>query len=158
MKTKLALLLLAGCAAATAQRSNGYVFAAPGAAGNSWSGVGTLQFGGGGEVAIGKGFAAGADIGVLAPTQCWSCSVGLFSPGVGYHFVRNPRSRIDPFVTGGYSLMFRSGHANLGHFGGGLNYWFRKGVGLRVEFRDHVYADYGQATHFRGVRLGVTFR
>jgi hypothetical protein len=158
VKIKLAVLMIAGCAAAMAQRSNAYVFAAPGAATAGWSSAGTLHFGGGGEVAIAKGIAAGAEIGALTPPECFSCVVGVLSPGAGYHFVRNPRSKIDPFAGGGYSLFFRSGHTNLWYFGGGVNYWFRRHTALRVELRDHVYAEYGNPIHFWGVRVGFTFR
>jgi hypothetical protein len=31
-------------------------------------------------------------------------------------------------------------------------------VGLRLEFRDHVWSEDGDAVHFWGVRFGVTFR
>ena len=158
MKCKLVLILIAGCSAALAQRTNGFVYAAPGAAVDSYDSVGTLQVGGGGEYLIGKGIAAGAEVGALAPRQNWSGVVGMFSPGVSYHFVHNPRNKFDPYVIGGYSLMFRTEHANLGNFGVGMNYWFHRRVGLRVEFRDHISANSGQAVHFWGIRFGASFR
>lgn len=64
---------------------------------------------------------------------------------------------MDPFVTAGYTLFFRSGHANLWNFGGGLNYWFASRLGLKVELRDHIWPENG-ATHYWGVRIGLNFR
>lgn len=63
--------------------------------------------------------------------------------------------KLDPFVTGGYSVLWSAGHVNAGNFGGGLNYWFAKHFGLRVEARDHL-RDAGRLVQYFGVRFGVT--
>jgi hypothetical protein len=66
--------------------------------------------------------------------------------------------KADPFVSAGYTLMFRAGHANLVHFGGGLTYWFHSRFGSRLEFRDHVHTGDGAAPHYWGFRMGLALR
>ncbi len=64
-----------------------------------------------------------------------------------------------PFVTSGYTPMFRSGTTNGFNFGGGVNYWFREWTRLRLEFRDHVSINLGDTTgHFYEFRVGLSFR
>ena len=141
-----------------AQRSNGYGFFAPGGVTCCGFTAMTLHFGFGGEVMIGKGVGAGAEIGALGTRDHFSNSVvGAFSPNGYYHFVRSPDARVDPFATGGYTLIFRAGHVNLFNFGGGLNYWFHERLALRAEARDHVYTN-GGTLHYWGVRFGLGFR
>lgn len=154
MKTRLFVMILGLAAAAAAQSSNGYVFVAPGGVTCCGNTTTTLHLGGGGEGIIGKGFGAGVEIGALAPTRDYSSAIGAFSANGYYHFIHAKDSKVDPFVTGGYTLFFRSGTANLGNFGGGLNYWFSRHAGARVEFRDHVYT----SDHYWGFRFGVAFR
>ena len=148
-------LILAG--SLSAQPSNGYVFFAPGGVTCCSQTAMTLQFGLGGEAVIGKGIGAGAEISALGTRQYFSDSVvGVFSPNGYYHFVHGKDVKVDPFVTGGYTLLFRSGHANLFNFGGGMNYWFKRHLGLRIEFRDQVHTD-GSAVHYWGIRAGLAF-
>ena len=113
-----------------------------------------LNPGGGAEVTLFKGLAAGADIGYVGYFNDFRANgFGLFSPNLTYNFANS--SNFVPFVTGGYSLMFRSGTANLGNYGGGVTYWFAKRVGLRLEARDTRDAS---GFHITGARFGVTFR
>jgi hypothetical protein len=101
-----------------------------------------------------RGLAAGADIGYVGYYNNFGSSgFGLFSPNVSYHFFNG--TRVTPFVTGGYSLAFRSGTSSLGNYGGGITCWFSRSVGLRVEIRDHRDAS---GSHFTGTRFGVSFR
>jgi len=117
----------------------------------------TLQFGLGGEAVLGKGVGIGAEIGAVGTREDFADSVvGVFSPNGYYHFVHR-KEKLDPFVTGGYTLMFRYGHINLFNFGGGVNYWFHQRLGARFEFRDQVHVD-GSAIHYWGVRFGLSFR
>lgn len=157
MKLKFALFLLVFRAAAMAQSSAGYVFFAPGAVTSEGNSSATYQIGGGGDIILGKGIGVGAEIGALVPKNELSAVVGVFSPGVSYHFIHDKRRKFDPYVAGGYTLIFRSGSENLFHFGVGTNYWFARHVGLRAEFRDQVYTHY-ENIHFWGVRIGVAFR
>lgn len=140
-------------------RAYGYVFAAPGIVANEAGGrTATLHFGGGGEGLIKGGFGVGAEIGGLAPVDGFSEGFGVFSAGANYHFLNATKSgKIVPFVNGGYTMFFRDGVANGGHFGGGVNYWFKERVGLRFEVRDHLVAEI-PSTHFIGFRFGLTFR
>jgi hypothetical protein len=157
MSLKWAVIAFAvASACAYGQRSNGYVFVAPGqlhAAGFSQS---TLQIGFGGEYVVRRvGAGIGGELSALGPTEAFSSAVGVASINGYYHFARS-RARLDPFVTGGYSLFFRSGHLSLGNFGGGVNWWFQPRIGLRLEFRDHIRSS-GRTAHWWGVRFGLVF-
>ena len=160
MRQAILVLVLLGVFAGdlVAQRSNGYVFFAPGGVTCCGHTAMTLQFGLGGEGVLGKGIGVGAEVGALGTRQYFGDSViGVFSPNGYYHFVHGGDIKLDPFVTGGYTLIFRSGHANLFNFGGGLNYWFHGRLGFRSEIRDQVLTD-GAALHYWGVRFGLVFR
>jgi len=111
-------VLIALAAPVAAQSTSGYVFVALGGATVSARTEATLQAGAGFEVALPKGFGAGAEVGALGPLRSWGEStVGFFSPGGYYHFLRKRDRRLDPFVGAGYTMFFRDGHANLFHFG-----------------------------------------
>ena len=112
---------------------------------------------GGAEVAIAKGFGAGAEIGFIAPHQgkFQDTVMGLASAN-GFYHIRHRKPVFDPFVTAGWSGLFRDGNANFFNYGAGLNYWVVPGVGLRAEFRDRVHSN-GTDLHLWGFRLGVTF-
>jgi len=157
MKTRIAVLLFAVAVAATAQSSNGYIFFAPGGVTSSGHTSGTIHAGGGLDAVLYKGAGLNLELGALAPRDCLSCTVGLFSAGGVYYFLHSKNSRIAPFVDGGYSLMFRTGHLNLGYFGGGVNLWPVHHVGLRLEMRDHVNASFG-TIHYWGFRIGLALR
>jgi hypothetical protein len=149
------ICLLAGVLGA--QPSNGYVFLAPGGVTCCHNTTMTLQFGAGGEAVLWKGVGLGAEVGALGARQGFSDSVmGVFSPNGYYHFKHAKDTKVDPFVTAGYTLLFRSGHANLANFGGGLTYWFNR-LGARLEVRDQLNTT-GTITHFWGVRFGLAFR
>jgi hypothetical protein len=160
-KLILAILLMASMpfviAAQTGKeyRGQGYGFVAPGSTSDGGS---TLHFGVGGEGLVYKGLGVGGEIGYLGATRSLNEGFGVLSPDVSYHFLSASKSgKLVPFVTGGYSLLFRSGVGHAVNFGGGVNYWFKDRVGLRLEFRDHVVAhsDLGQ---FFGFRIGLAFR
>jgi hypothetical protein len=136
--------------------SHGYIFAAPG--GTSGGGGGTLHIGGGGEGVFKNGAGIGAEVGYATPFESFGDGLGLFSFNGSYHFLKASHSgKVVPFITGGYTGFFRGGYANGVNFGGGVNYWFKRRVGLRVEFRDNVFVQDGSA-HLLNVRVGLTFR
>jgi hypothetical protein len=142
---------------ALAQRSLGYWFVAPGGLTSSGTTAFDIHMGGGGELAIGKGFSAGIEAGAVGLRHDYTHSVqGVVSANGYYHFRPARDVRWDPFVTGGYSLFFRRGASNLGNFGGGVNYWFLRHVAFRLEFRDHV-AGGGSTVHYWGARFGLSF-
>ncbi len=132
----------------------GYVFFAPGALVQNGSHLGMVHFGGGGEGLLYKGLGAGAELGYVAPWQETSNGIGLLSLNGSYQFQRN--RKVSPFVTLGYSLGFRSGHINMINFGGGAHWWFANRVGLRMEFRDHLYSR--TDLHYLEGRIGLSFR
>jgi hypothetical protein len=140
----------------TEHRGQGYVFVGPGA--SSGDSPTMLNFGVGGEGFVYKGLGVGAEIGGFVPVSEPDAGVGVFSPNISYHFPKASNSgKLVPFVTGGYSLFFRSNIAHAANFGGGVNYWFKDRVGLRVEVRDHVLTQYSDV-HYVGFRFGLAFR
>jgi hypothetical protein len=117
-----------------------------------------LHTGVGVDAVLVKGLGVNLEIGALAPRDELASGVGLFSPGATFYWRRAPDRKVDPFVAGGYSLMFRAGHANLWYFSGGANYWFARRIGLRMEARDHATTGCCLTGHFWGMRLGMAFR
>jgi hypothetical protein len=141
-------------------RGQGYVFFAPGGIFEGGYHTGTAHFGGGGEGLIYKGIGLGAEVGYLTPWRDFSQGIGMASVNGSYHFMRN--RTVSPFVTAGYSLGFREGHINLVNFGGGVNWWMNDRIGLRLEFRDHIYSEshfnHTDRFHYLGGRIGFAFR
>ncbi|MBK9314132.1 MAG: hypothetical protein IPM55_07795 [Acidobacteria bacterium] len=139
-------------------KGHGYLFVAPGAATNGGGSSASLHIGGGGEGLVYKGLGVGGEIGWLGPTRALNDGFGVLSANGSYHFRNATASgKVVPFVTGGWSLAFRSGSAHGGNFGGGINYWFKERIGLRLEVRDHVFNNF-TSTHFLGFRVGLAFR
>lgn len=136
-------------------KGQGYFFVAPGGISGSGRTVSSLHFGGGGEGLLYKGLGVGGEIGYLGLARSLGDGFGVFSANGSYHFRTRSDRKLAPFVTAGYSLAFRSGTANMFNFGGGVHYWFCEKVGLRLEFRDHVWS---REAHFWGLRIGVAFR
>jgi hypothetical protein len=155
---QIAILLTLGPAVALAQSSSGYLFVAPGGVTSGGYTSMTIQAGAGADVHLVKGLGLNMEIGAVGPREDYSQAVGMFSPGATWYFRKGKELKFEPFVNGGYTLMFREGHANLAYFGGGANYWAARRVGLRMEFRDHVYSPYSGAAHFWGFRFGLALR
>lgn len=137
----------------TERRGWGYMFGGAGAATGDFS-TGFFSVGAGGEGLVSNGLGLGAEIGYLAPFRQPGEGLGLFSGDVSYHFSRS--SKLVPFVTGGYSAIFRSGASQGGNFGGGVQYWMKERVALRLEFRDHVFSS--DSPHLVQFRVGLSFR
>ena len=157
----LTLMVLAAPMMVSAQESVpkawGYAFGGVGGSTGDFGSTALLHFGGGGEGRIWRGLGAGAEVGYLLPARNASDGVGLLSTNVEYHFVGSGRSqKVVPFVTGGFSLAFRQGSAGGGNFGGGVNYWMKPRLGLRLEFRDHIFSS--DSPHILGFRVGLSFR
>lgn len=138
-------------------RGQGYGFIAPGVVSDEGSAA-TLHFGVGGEGLVYKGLGVGGEVGYLHPARGFSEGFGIASANGSYHFREASASgKLVPFVTGGYSLFFRSDTANAVNFGGGINYWAGEHVGVRLEVRDHILTANG-AAHYVGFRIGFAFR
>jgi hypothetical protein len=147
---------------AESRRSQGYLFVAPGGTNmfSSGSTTGTLHFGVGGEGFIYKGLGIGAEVGFLPPVRSFKSGDGLLSVNGSYHFISLDKTRkVVPFISGGYSLLFSTGVAHGANFGGGVNWWMRDRLALRLEARDHIFPVSGgtipQAWEFR---IGFSFR
>ena len=144
--------------AASAQTS-GVVFGTPGAVTCCGESQSTLHVGGGVEGLIGDAVGIGGEIGFLGPWAYFRDGLGVMSVNGSYHFLpHQPGRRARPFVTTGYSLFFRDEHVNLWNVGGGIDYWVKPRMAVRVELRDHIHAEDGATVHFWGPRIGVVFR
>ena len=155
---RIALMLAVFCAGALAQRSHFYWLTDAGgltAAGNTRFRAGLV---GGGEIAITKGFSAGPELGIIAPKygRFWSTVMGQGAFNGYYHVYHGRTARFDPYGTMGYAVVFRDGHLNMFNYGGGMNYWAREDLAVRLEFRDRLSRDPVSA-HLWTFRIGVSF-
>jgi hypothetical protein len=137
------------------RRSWGQVFGAAGAITESGDSEAVLHFGGGYESLLAGGAGVTGEIGYLTVFDNFSAGIGVFSVGGLYAFNRD-RTTV-PFVTGGYTLFFRSGTANGFFFGGGVNRWMGDKWGIRIEGRDQVFAS-DTGVHTIEVRFGVILK
>jgi hypothetical protein len=160
------LLLMSSSIAAWAQQSGSYVYmfagptVVPRSAFTRWDGT-FIHAGGGGEARLANRFGLGGELGVLKPvTNQYAITTGLASVTPAYHFIRRDSKRkFDPFVDGGFSVLFGSGAGAAIHYGGGLNYWVGRRLGLRLEFRHHLWSpEGGETVHLIGFRVGIAFR
>ena len=158
MKFGLLALALFCCGAARAQDTRSYLFFAPGGKSSNEGTVRAYSGGAGVAVMLAPHFGVGAELGTIAPTQgkVSDTILGEFSANAYGHFLRH--SAFDPYVTGGYSLLFRDFTANGVNFGAGFNYWFHERVGLLLEGRDTRAQFQSVSTHLWGIRIGLTFR
>ena len=151
----IVLLPFASAAQSEERRGQGYFFVAPTT--TTEGGFG-LHIGGGGEGLVYRGLGVGGEIGYLGAAQELSQGIGVLSPNVSYNFMKASKSgKFAPFVTGGYSLLIGSDAVHAFNVGGGVNWWFKDRLGLRLEFRDHVAVQFGSAQFF-GVRIELAFR
>ena len=132
-------------------RSQGFVYVAP----MFYRDGGILTrplIGGGGDVAVWKRVTLSGDVGWVASAQE---GFGLASVNAAYHLPGSFRDgKLVPFVSGGYSVGFRSSALSLGNVGGGFNYWFRERTAFRFEGRLYTRPSYSVFA----LRLGVSFR
>ena len=136
------------------RKSAAYAFVTPGVQVDG--GYGLFGFGGGGEGLLKAGFGISADIGYVYYTEGgFKDGFGLFSPGVLYQFQRT--RKVVPFVSGGYSLAFKSESTSLVYVGGGFNYWLKDRLGLRFEVRDQPTLPDG-TNNLLQFRIGLLFR
>jgi opacity protein-like surface antigen len=120
----------------------------------------------GGEVLIHKGVGVGIELGYA---RNWSngqgSALGVGSADATYYFLGNKSSKkLQPFLTGGYSLYFGERATTQSGFnlGGGVNIWLAKHIAPRLEFRYqggiNGFHGYSQFNEFIAFRFGVTFR
>ncbi len=159
------LMTLLASFPASAQTSSSYAYVfggpvvVPKSAYTRWNGD-FVHLGGEGEGRLTDRFALGGEMGVLKPvTNQYAATTGLASVSPAFHFLsKNTKSRLDPFANGGLSLLFGRGGAVSLHYGGGVNYWLRRRIGLRFEFRHHIWSpESGETVHMLDLRVGVVF-
>ena len=138
-------------------RGLGYVFAAPGFAAGEGRPTATLQIGVGGELRLFEGLAVGAELGGVGAIADSSDGLGIFSLNGYYHFSNaTRRERLLPFITAGYTgAGTREWGERWFNLGGGVDYWPKNRLGLRVELRDQIDANHSTPLHFAGVRVGL---
>lgn len=147
-----------GVAQDSNHRGQGYVFFAPGGVSVAGNSAATFHVGAGGEGLLYKGLGIGAEAGYLYPKSDFGSGFGMASVNGSYHFVDSDGDRkVVPFATAGYSRAFGNASGNLWNVGGGVNWWMRDRLGLRLEVRDHVTADTPRA-HFWQFRVALAFR
>ena len=136
-------------------RGSAYAFATGGTCQHGYAVAGA---GGGAEGFIWKGLSIGFEAGYQNFIDSYRY-MELSMP-IGYHFGnRKIAAKWDPFITtsllGAGISIDRGDFGAAGSLGGGVNYWFRKRLGFRFEFRSHVLA--GQEITAQG-RVGIVFR
>ena len=118
-----------------------------------------LQVVGGGEGFIYKGLAVGGEGGYGWISGNLHDGAGMFSVNTAYHFRGQDRSRVlVPFVTAGYSMLFRDGHVNGFNAGGGATWWPGAHFGLRFEGRISHFGMGPLGANVYMVRIGPSFR
>ena len=129
--------------------------------------VGGNNTGFGGEVLVRKGVGVGVELGYAGPDWSFdgSGAVGVGSIDASYHFFGNKsRRRVEPFVSGGYSLYYGQRTTTVSGFnlGAGVNLWVIKHAALRLEVRHqggiNRFDGFSQFTHYVAFRFGMTFR
>jgi len=135
---------------------HGYLVLAPLASRSHVSGN-YAHIGFGGEGPIYKRISAGVEFG---PVFEWSrfndSAFALGSANISYHFsTATLGSKVDPFLTAGYSIFIRAGTDNGANFGGGVNVWLKKKIGFRMDVREYTG---NVRAHHLGPRIGIAFR
>ena len=156
----LTVAILAGLAHGQApEKRRGWSYGFTGVGGTTGFDRGTLvHVGAGGERLLVNGFGMGGEIGYLKATRGFGDGLALISVNPSYHFVNTTSNgRVVPFITAGASMAFRGGSSAGGaNFGGGVQYWARERVGVRLEFRDHLFSS--DSPHLYQFRVGIVFK
>jgi hypothetical protein len=139
---------------AEASDNSVYLYEGPGFVSGTGPTDFNLNIGGGAEASLKNGFGVGADVGYTFLNN--TKGFGSFSPGVVYKF--QPSKKLVPFIDGGYALLFRDDTLNAVYFGGGVNYFISKNVGLRLEVRDNIATDKPENFNLMQFKVGVLFR
>jgi len=156
-------LLLAWSEAASAQQLTTYVFGVAGpvfvpqSAFTRWNGT-FLYAGGGIESRIGKTFAMGGDGGILSKSRN---TTGMAAATPAFHFkAEDSPGRFDPFINGGVSILFNTNSVStpMVHFGGGINYSMNRRLGMRLEYRHHLWSPEAEEwVQLAAFRFGMVF-
>ena len=118
-----------------------------------------LNLAGGGEGFVYRGLAIGGESGYGWISGSFKDGVGMFSVNPAYHFKGRGISRaLVPFVTAGYSMLFRDGVVNGFNAGGGATWWPGTHLGLRIEGRIHHFEPGPLGVNVYMFRIGPSFR
>ena len=128
---------------------HGYLYFGPGSGS-------TAHVGAGGEGFVYTGLAIGGEIGYLFPREQFLYGLGVLSVNTSYHVDAHTHWKLQPFVTGGYTLGFREGVGHFLNVGGGITYWLSTHAGLRVEYQEYIPTAW--RGDFREVRFGLALR
>lgn len=153
--------------AASAQQPGRYVFGVggpvfvPESAFSRWNGT-LVYLGGGVESRIGNNFAMGGERRALSKiTSGGGYTAGMAAATPAFHFMaKDSPSKFDPFINGGVSVMFNTGSVSLpmALFGGGLNYSVSPRLGMRFEYRDHVWSPEAEEwVQLAAFRVGMVY-
>lgn len=86
----------------------------------------------------------------------------LMSSDVAYHFrLYGSAKRVEPFAFGGFTVMVNSGHNLAGDYGGGLDVWVKKHVGMRAGLRVYTGNSVSPAVRlgqWAEFQVGLAFR
>lgn len=147
----VALLSVFAPAVAAAQvQSHGYLVAGPFVIDEESSGATTFGVAVGGERVVGGGVSIGGEGGFVKE------AFGVLSANATKHFSTPALSRVLPFATGGYTMFVSPyGIAHAANVGVGLTYAGARGLGARLELRDHFRNRIGE--HYLAIRIGLTF-
>ncbi len=151
---------------AAGQSANGYFSAGGGSSAGAGCCIhpgnpGFAQYAAGGEVVAVQTVGFGAELGGVKKNN----SFVFVSLDASFHLFRKvsaaqrTSSKLDPFLTGGYTYesdLFTS--AKGANFGVGLNYWWARHFGVRAEFRDMVFPASSATANFWAIRGGIVFR
>ena len=162
-------------------KGEGYLSFAPGgrlAGHDEWNHP-TIQVGVGGEGYFSPHWGVGVDFAYLrSPSgdRIAARNWVILSPrAVARLRLQNEKNQVEPFVAGGYSLIDRQ-HSPNGvvfgeiprtwwetehgvNFGGGLDWWLSRSLGLRLELRDCIrFSGSADGNHLVSAHIGLTFR
>ena len=115
----------------------------------------TVHVGGGVETVWSNGLGFAFDAGYFTGSDFGNGALS-FSPAIIYEFPVN--GRVKPYVrAGGTLLANRASGLALWTVGGGINYWFKDRMGLKVEIRDSFLSE-DPSTGLLDVMMGLVFR
>jgi opacity protein-like surface antigen len=136
-----------------------------------------VHLGVGGEGFFNRFVGVGAEAGYVGGSRTSKSDAGILSPNFVARFLaKDDKNKVEPFVTGGYTLFYHQEtytwyYPNLGwvpfteskfrngaNLGAGVNLWASERIGVRFEFRDYILLGNYGTIHFAGGHIGLTFR
>lgn len=158
------LILVCGSAFAQGDfekpQKSGYFFVAPGALSFNQVSQSSVLIGGGFEGYAYKGLGLWIEGGGLHAKSTGSRSwTGLLSLGALYNFQRRADQKVCPFISGGLTAIPEFDSTGAGfNFGGGINCWFARRVGLKTDCRFTVRPGNLRTYDDVHARIGIAFR